>query len=83
MSVEHVNITLPITLKRALDEEAKREQTKRSTLIQKALTLYLRVVEQKNLRQLLKEGYLEMTAEARAVMRAFEQLDREALKYVD
>ena len=83
MSVEHLNITLPIELKEALDQKVRREHTKRSTLIQKAVTLYLRVAEKKTLRELLKEGYIEMAAEARAVSRAFEVLDREVLKYAD
>jgi len=83
MPVEHLNITLPIELRVALDHEVKREHTKRSTLIQKAVTLYLRVAEQKTLRDLLTEGYVAMAAEARAVTRAFEALDRESLKYAD
>ena len=83
MPVEHLNITMPVPLKAALDHEAKRERTKRSTLIQKAITLYLRVAEQQSLKTLLREGYLDMAAEARAVTRAFESLDRDALKYVD
>jgi len=83
MPVEHLNITLPLELKDALDHEAAREHTKRSTLIQKAVALYLRVVEQKTLRDLLQEGYVEMAAEARAVTRAFEALDHETLRYVD
>ena len=83
MPVEHLNITLPIDLKEALDREVDREHTKRSTLIQKAVTLYLRVAKERGLRKLLKEGYLEMAAETRAVTRAFEVLDREALKYVN
>ena len=83
MPVEHLNITLPVTLKEALDQEVKREHTGRSTLIQKAVALYLRVVQEKGLRELLKEGYVEMAAEARSVTRAFDALDREALKYAD
>ena len=83
MAVEHLNITLPIRLKEALDREAEREQTKRSTLIQKAVALYLRVAEKTGLRELLKEGYVEMASEAKAVTQAFQRLDREALKYVD
>ena len=83
MSVEHLNITLPIELKEALDQKVRREHTKRSTLIQKAVTLYLRVAEKKTLRELLKEGYIEMAAEVRGVSRAFEVLDREVLKYAD
>ena len=80
MTVEHLNITLPIGLKEALDQEVRREHTKRSTLIQKAVTLYLRVAEKKSLKELLKEGYVEMTSEAKAVTKAFEVLDREVLK---
>ncbi len=83
MPVEHLNITMPVRLKAALDREAKRERTKRSTLIQHAVALYLRVAEQKSLRDLLREGYVEMAAEARALAQAFEVLDREALKYAD
>jgi len=74
---------MPVDLREALDHEAERERTKRSTLIQKAVALYLRVAEKKSLRELLKEGYVEMAAEARSVTRAFEALDREALKYAD
>ncbi len=83
MSVQHLNITLPIELKEALDQEVRREQTKRSTLIQKAVALYLRVAQKASLKELLKEGYIEMAAEARVVTQAFEALDREAMKYVD
>lgn len=83
MPVEHLNITLPILLREALDQEARREHTKRSTLIQKAVALYLRVAEKTNLKDLLKEGYVEMAAEAKAVTRSFQALDRESLKYVD
>lgn len=83
MPVEHLNITLPILMKQALDREARREHTKRSTLIQKAVSLYLRVAEKRNLQELLKEGCLEMASEMRDVTRAFEALDRESLKYAD
>ena len=83
MPVEHLNITLPITLREALDQEVRREHTKRSTLIQKAVALYLRVAKAQNVRELLKEGYVEMAAEAKAVTKAFQTLDRETLKYVD
>lgn len=83
MPVEHLNITLPVRLREALDGEVRREHTKRSTLIQKAVALYLRVAEKTSLRELLKEGYVEMAAEAKAVTHAFRALDRESLKYVD
>jgi len=83
MPVEHLNITMPIRLKEAVDREARRERTKRSTLIQHAVRLYLRVSQQQMLRELLREGYVEMAAETRAVTRAFAALDRDALKYAD
>lgn len=83
MPVEHLNITFPIGLREALDKEVRREHTKRSTLIQKAVTLYLRVAQDKSLREMLKEGYIEMASEAKAVTRAFQVLDRESLRYVD
>lgn len=83
MAVEHINITLPVRLKAALDREARQEGTKRSTLIQQAVVLYLRVARQKTLREQLREGYVEMAAEARVVTKAFEDLDRETLKYAD
>ncbi len=83
MPVEHLNITLPMDLKEALDKEVRREHTKRSTLIQKAVVLYLRVAGKTSLKELLRESYIEMAAEAKAVTRAFQTLDREALKYVD
>lgn len=83
MPVEHLNITLPMGLKEALDKEVRREHTKRSTLIQKAVVLYLRVVGKTSLNELLKEGYVEMAAEAKAVTYAFQTLDQETLKYVD
>lgn len=83
MPVEHLNITLPIGLKEALDQEVEREHTKRSTMIRQAVALYLHVAKKRSLRELLKEGYVEMAAEAREVTRAFKALDREALKYAD
>ena len=81
--MEHLSITFPEELKRALDLEAKRERTKRSTLIQKAVKIYLRLKRRKALVQLLKEGYEEMAGESEQIMRDFRNLDRESLKYVD
>lgn len=83
MPVEHLNITLPVQLKKALDGEARREHMKRSSLIRKAVTLYLRVAEKTSLRELLKEGYTETASEAKGVTRAFRTLDRESLRHVD
>ena len=56
----HLSITFPEDLKIALDREAKREHTKRSTLIQTAVRIYLGMKKQKELRQAMKEGYLAM-----------------------
>ena len=81
--MEYLNITFPEDLKQALDREAKRERTKRSTLIQKAVKVYLELKRRKKMVTLLKEGYQEMAGESQKVMRDFESLDRESLKYVD
>ena len=83
MKAQHINITLPIDLKRKVDAESAREHIGRSTLIQKALGLYLEVVKQKRMRALLAEGYAEMAGEALAITKDFHKLDREALRYVD
>ena len=83
MPVAHVNITLPGQLKAALDKEAEREKIGRSTLIQKAVQLYLRLLRRRLLTQQLREGYAEMAGEARLLSKEFRRLDEEALKYVD
>ncbi len=51
--------------------------------IHKALNLHLRIAGRKNFKQLLKEGYLEIAEEAKALTPAFRALDRESLKYAD
>ena len=81
--MEHLNITFPEDLKRALDREAKSEQTGRSTLIQKAVKVYLELKRRQATRNLLKEGYEEMASASEQTMRDFEKLDRESLKHVD
>ena len=81
--MEHLNITFPDDLRRALDLEAKRERTKRSTLIQKAVRMYLRLKRRKALGQLLREGYEEMAGEPEQVMKDFKGLDRDSWKYAD
>jgi len=83
MPVEHLNITLPNQLKIALDKEAEREKIGRSTLIQKAVQLYLDLVRRRQLSQRLREGYAEMAGEARLLSKEFGRLDAESLKYVD
>ena len=79
----HLNITFPEDLKSALDHQAKREHAKRSTMIQKAVRVYLDLKRQKTTADLMKEGYREMAAENKAMLKEFEALDRDSLKYVD
>ena len=81
--MEHINITFPEDLKKDLDREAKKEGTKRSTLIQRAVKVYLKLKHRKTMINLLKEGYQEMSGESQKIARDFESLDRESLKYVD
>lgn len=81
--MEHLNITFPEDLKLRLDQEAERQHKKRSTLIQLAVLVYLDLSHRKKLIASLKEGYLEMSSEASRVMKDFEMLDRDSLKYVD
>ena len=81
--MEHLSITFPEALRRALDLEAEREGTKRSTLIQKAVRVYLQLRHRKALAELLREGYLEMTGESEQMAHDFKHLDHESLKYAD
>ena len=81
--MQHLSITFPEALREELDLEARREKTKRSTLIQKAVRLYLKLKRRSALQNLLKEGYLEMTAESERIMNEFRDLDAESLKHVD
>ncbi|MBU9889651.1 MAG: hypothetical protein KTQ49_07275 [Candidatus Omnitrophica bacterium] len=80
--MEHLSITFPAALREALDQEAKREKTKRSTLIQKAVRVYLKLKQKNAMRELLKDGYLEMSEESEQIMDDFKGLDGESLKYV-
>ena len=79
----HINITFPEDLKVRLDREALREKTGRSTLIQKAVRIYLELKARKSTQELLREGYEAMTVESGKLMDEFKSIDRESLKYVD
>ncbi len=68
----HLNITFPEDLKEALDKEAKREHTQRSTLIQKAVRTYLEIKKRKSLQELMKEGYITEAAASRALCKEWE-----------
>jgi metal-responsive CopG/Arc/MetJ family transcriptional regulator len=83
MKVEHINITISPDLREAVDHQAKREHTKRSTLIQKAVKVYLGLSRKQALRALLEEGYAELAAESKQLEREFARLDAESLKYAD
>jgi metal-responsive CopG/Arc/MetJ family transcriptional regulator len=83
MRAQHINITMPVDLKMRLDAESKRERIGRSTLIQKALSLYLDIIKKKKVRALLAEGYTEMAGEAISMTKEFEKLDDEAMGYAD
>ena len=79
----HLSITFPEDLKRELDREAKKQSIGRSTLIQKAVRVYLELKRRNEEKYLLREGYQEMYGEMAALQKEFENLDQDSLKYVD
>ena len=81
MKVEHINITMPPDLCEAVDRQAEHEQTRRSTLIQKAVRVYLGLSHRTSLRALLEEGYAALGPEAKRLEREFARLDAESLKH--
>ncbi len=81
--MEYLSITFPKDLKEALDAEAKREKIKRSTLIQKAVKIYLQLKKQQAIKNLLREGYEEMYGISKEMVDDFAGLDKDSLKYVD
>ena len=70
--MEHLNITFPENLKLALDREAKKEHTRRSTLIQKAVRVYLDIKKRGELRELMKAGYIETARLDREISKEWE-----------
>lgn len=83
MKAEHINITMPPALREAVDQEAKQKRTRRSTLIQRAVRVYLGLSRQRALRRLLEEGYAELSGEAQRLEREFQRLDAESLRHAD
>lgn len=81
--MEHLSITFPQDLRQALDHEADKEHTKRSTLIQKAVRIYLKLKRQSEIDHLLREGYQEMAATSGELMRDFRAADDEAARHAD
>ena len=81
--MEYLSITFPKDLKKELDQEAKRENIKRSTLIQKAVRVYLQLKKQKGIQNLLCEGYQEMYGVSKEISEEFSDLDKDSLKHVD
>ena len=83
MKAEHINITIPPQLRQAVDQQARREKTKRSSLIHKAVRVYLGLAKNRDLRALMQYGYQELNQEARRLEQEFARLDAESLKYAD
>jgi len=81
--MEYLNITFPTELKKQLDKEVVREKSRRSTLIQKAVRVYLGLKSRKDREALLREGYIAMRDETKKIMDDFKEIDRESLKYAD
>ncbi len=57
-------ITLPVTLLSKIDEAADRKQMSRSGLIRKALEKYLAEEKERELQELMREGYLARAGES-------------------
>lgn len=70
--MEHLNITFPEDLRRQLDLEAKREHTKRSTLLQKAVRVYLDIKKRKKIVALMRESYADMAKSDRETNKEWE-----------
>ena len=81
--MEYLSITFPSDLKEALDREAKREHLKRSTLIQKAVRVYLHLKKKESTKNLIREGYQAIYQVSKQITDDFEGLDKDSLKYVD
>lgn len=81
--MQYLSITFPQDLRKQLDFQAKREGMKRSTLIQKAVRVYLHLQEKKSTENLLRDGYQEMYGDAKNLLKEFEGLDHDSLKYLD
>ena len=81
--MEYLSITFPKELKTALDQAAKREHLKRSTLIQKAVRVYLELKKRQAEKNLVREGYQEMYGTAKKMTDDFTGLDLDSLKHVD
>ena len=79
--MEYLNITFPTELKEQLDKEVVKEKSRRSTLIQKAVRVYLALKNRKDREILLREGYTAMRNETQNLMDDFKALDKESLKY--
>jgi metal-responsive CopG/Arc/MetJ family transcriptional regulator len=80
--MSYLSITVPLELKRALDREAKREKMGRSTLIQKAVRVYLELKKRNERNALLRESYDELNDIAKELLTDFSQLDGESFKNV-
>jgi len=81
--MHYLSITIPEQLKTALDQEAKREHIGRSTLIQKAVRIYLELKKRQGTQNLLREGYQEMYGVSQQTLADFDELDKDSLKHVD
>ncbi|MFC1808187.1 hypothetical protein ACFL0T_07495 [Candidatus Omnitrophota bacterium] len=63
MNVEHINITIPATLKNQLDSYLNKIKMKRSTFIQHAIMRYIKERKSRQLAQDLQQGYKLMSTE--------------------
>ncbi len=79
MSVEHINITIPTTLKNRLDAFLVKLKMKRSTFIQKAIVGYIKEKETQKIAKDLEKGYKLMALESEKDSEEWFDLEEEAI----
>ena len=70
-------ITLPVTLLSKIDAAASRQRMSRSKLIRDAVENYLEQEKERELRELMKEGYLARVGESLELAEEFFEAENE------
>lgn len=79
MSVVHINITIPVALKKQLDTFLGKIKMKRSTFIQGAISHYIREGNARRLAKDLEKGYQLMASENEKTSKEWLDLEEEVI----